>query len=159
MRFWRRITRYDPALRDERGAYLGDTWTSISDVGEEFAGVVLTLDEYDRVEAAYISSVVAFANDCGADRLEVRHLESGDGLSEGDQLSVTEAAGVVRRMLREEVVCVLESPAGDFAVHVGFDLYMYVGSDCVATRAIDHARSAGLFVDEDWPSPQRSDGG
>lgn len=143
MRFWRRITRYDPALRDARGAYLGNTWTSISDIGEEFDGVVLTRDEYDRIEEAYVSSVLALANDCGVDRLEVRHLETSEGLDDGDLLSIAEATSVVRRMLREEVVCTLESPADDFAVHIGFDLYMYVGSDCVAARALEHARSAG----------------
>jgi len=31
-------------------------------------------------------------------------------------------------MLREEILCKLEAPTHDFALHVGFDLYMYVGS-------------------------------
>jgi hypothetical protein len=38
-----RVTKYDPALRDERGGFTGDDWTSVSDVGGLFSGRVLTL--------------------------------------------------------------------------------------------------------------------
>jgi hypothetical protein len=39
-----RVTKYDPALRvGGRGAFTGDDWTSVSDVGRTFDGVVLTL--------------------------------------------------------------------------------------------------------------------
>ena len=51
-----RITRFDPALRDEGGAYTEDTWTSVSDVGKSFGGAELTLAEYERVEALYIAA-------------------------------------------------------------------------------------------------------
>jgi hypothetical protein len=57
--FWWRVTRYDPARRDERGAYRGETWTSISDVGKVFEGHKLTIDEYERVETAYVDAFVA----------------------------------------------------------------------------------------------------
>ena len=47
--FWWRVTRYDPARRDERGAYRDDTWTSISDVGNVFDNQELTIEEYKIV--------------------------------------------------------------------------------------------------------------
>lgn len=33
-----RVTKYDPSLRAEGGAYFGDDWTSINDIGRTFRG-------------------------------------------------------------------------------------------------------------------------
>lgn len=154
MRFWRRISRYDPNQRDARGAFVGTTWTSITDVGEEFDGNTLTLSDYTLVENAYVDAMVGIGLECGVDELEVRNVDVGEGLSEGAVVDLRQAKDIVRRMLREEVICALESPAGDLVVHVGFDLYMYVGSSCRAERAIEAACAAGLYVDDNWPSPQ-----
>ncbi len=58
---WFRITRYNPAFRDERGAYTRVTWTSVSDVGRTYDDEVLTLGEYERVERSYLDAVRSFA--------------------------------------------------------------------------------------------------
>jgi hypothetical protein len=52
-----RITKYDPADRDDRGAYHGSEDVS-SDSGS--------------VESAYLAAVTAFAEDTGVTRLTVR---------------------------------------------------------------------------------------
>lgn len=154
VRFWWRVTRYDPSRRDERGAYRDDTWTSVSDVGAVFCGEELTLAEYERVEAAYVEAFTAFAEESNVGSLQIRNLECADDLKEGAMVSLVEASGIVGRMLREEVICKLETSGDEFALHVGFDLYMYVGSAQPCVAAIDRARNLGLFVEEDWPSPQ-----
>jgi hypothetical protein len=74
-------------------------------------------------------------------------------------VSLVEASEIVARMLREEVICKLEAPGAEFALHVGFDLYMYVGSAQHCVVAIERARNLGLFVEEDWPSPQIGEDG
>jgi hypothetical protein len=153
-RFWWRVTRYDPALRDSRGAFRGETWTSISDVGKRFGDFELTLGEYCEVEGSYVEAFALFAEDSRADRVKVCALEHGDGVREGDVLRIGHARELLRRMLREEVVCQLEKPGGGFAVHVGFDLYMYIGSDRPCARAVKQTRAMGLYVDDGWPSPQ-----
>jgi hypothetical protein len=155
--FWWRVTRYHPARRDERGAYRGQAWTSISDVGQVFDGCELTVAEYERVEGAYLDAFVAFAEESDVERLQVRSLERGAGLEEGATVSLPDAMDIVRRMLREEVTCKLEAPRDDFALHIGFDLYMYVGSARRCDGAVERARNLGLYVDEDWPSPQLPD--
>lgn len=155
--YWWRVSRYDPAHRDARGAYVGETWTSISDVGKQFADRELTLGEYRRVEDAYVDAFAAFADDSGIDQVEVRALDAGDGLREGELLSVDDAREVVRRMLREEVICKLEAPDDRFAWHVGLDLYAYIGSDAPSTRAVEITRASGLYVDDNYPSPQLAD--
>lgn len=158
VQFWWRVSRYDPARRDERGAYQSETWTSVGDVGNRYDGRELTLAEYERVEAAYVTAFVAFATESGVERFQVRDLDSGDGLEEGAILSLDEAPAIVGRMLREDVICKLEAPSEDFALHVGFDLYMYVGSAHPCPNATRRARELGLYIEPDWPSPQLPDG-
>ena len=150
---WWRITRYDPASRDERGAYQRETWTSICDVGATFDGVVLTSDVYLHTEDAYVNAFATFAEESEIEYLEVREFEHGENLLEGDVLTISDAREVVRRMLREEVHCVLDATPKTFSVHVGFDLYMYVGSESACGHAVRVAEELGLFVDEDFPSP------
>lgn len=156
--FWWRVSRYDPALRDERGAYQVETWTSVADVGNRYDGHELILAEYERVESLYLAAFVAFANESGVEHLQIRDLERGNGLEEGAILTLHAATGVVGRMLREDVICKLEAPSNRFALHVGFDLYMYVGSSNWCPDAMRHARELGLYVEPDWPSPQLLEG-
>jgi small subunit ribosomal protein S1 len=53
-----RVTKYDPADRDERGRYVGVERSLRSDHGP--------------VEAAYLAAVAAFAEDSGVTRLAIR---------------------------------------------------------------------------------------
>jgi hypothetical protein len=67
MHSWR-VTRYDPSHRNPPGvrpvgAYAGETWTSVADVGKRFEDVELTIDEYQRVEDAYVDALRAFMRD------------------------------------------------------------------------------------------------
>jgi len=152
--FWWRVTRYDPNRRNDAGAYRDETWTSIADVGGMFEGSELTIEDYERVEDAYVDAFLAFATESDVDRLQVRSVEQAVSLEEGEVVSVDKAADIVRLMLREEVICKLETPTDDFALHVGFDLYMYVGSARPRVRAIELAGELGPYVDDNWPSPQ-----
>jgi hypothetical protein len=153
--YWWRVTRYDPARRENRGGYRDATWTSIADVGKVFNGSILTIQEYEQVERAYLDTFVSFAEESHVELLQVRSVDDGgDGLTEGSIVRLRDAVEIVRRMLREEVICKLEAPTDDFALHVGFDLYMYVGSTQPCPHATERSRELGLFVEEDWPSPQ-----
>ncbi|MFI2209190.1 RNA-binding protein [Streptomyces sp. NPDC020141] len=157
-----RITKYDPADRDEHGSYRG---------AEEAVG------DHGPVEAAYLEAISAFAEAAGIDRLEIRepsvtghvHLGAqpaveGHGLSglfpadltgyhDGAEVSLAVALELIRAMLREQGAwCRLE--AGDaFAVHVGWDQYMYVGSDQPCTDAVVRTRELGPFAEPTEASP------
>lgn len=52
-----RITKYNPANRNDSGNYCGDDWTSISDVGKFYNGELFTIEEYLRVENLYVCAV------------------------------------------------------------------------------------------------------
>jgi len=144
-----RITKYDPALRDASGAYTGDDWTSISDIGKSFAGVVLTEAEYLRVEHAYISATLAFLDEAGIPSLTVDELENPANLvlpvAEGSVVNLKQLAEVIRLILREKFWCRLEAAAG--FLHFGYDYYLYLGVPHRCPAAERTAAELGLYVE------------
>ena len=160
--FVHRITKYDPADRDEHGHYTGT-----EDTGSD----------HGPVEAAYLATIAAFAEASNVDRLEIRepavtsfvHLGveppvEGHGLGglfppdltgyhDGAEVSLPVALELVRAMLRDQGAwCRLE--VGDvFTVHVGWDQYVYVGSDRPCADAVARARELGLFPEPLTASP------
>ncbi len=158
-----RVTKYDPANRNATGAYIPNTWTSISDIGRSFDGIVLTQSEYQRVEDLYVEIAVSFLSESGAASLQIiglessdRHLEPGIALANGTQLSEENLAPVIRLALREQIWCRLEEEGGSF-IHFGYDYYMYLGviGDCPSSRRL--ATEQGLFVEE-YHSPYQEGG-
>lgn len=160
-----RVTKYDPADRDEQGSYTGPE-NELSDHGP--------------VERAYLEAVAAFAAEIGIDRLTVREpslpgngpwfgLEPpipGLGLAgilreedyhDGAEVTVETGLELVRAMLRDNGAwCRLE--AGDrFQAHVGYDQYLYIGSDRPCERAVARTGALGLFPESINASPYAFD--
>ncbi|MEU9081936.1 RNA-binding protein [Streptomyces sp. NPDC048357] len=160
--FVHRITKYDPADRNEHGHYTGAE-DSVSDHGP--------------VEAAYLAAIAAFAEDTGVDRLEIRepHVAGAvhfgveppvenrglaglfppdlTGYHDGAEVSLAVALELVRAMLRDSGAwCRLEAE-GVFTVHVGWDQYVYVGSDKPCADAVARTRALGLFPERLTGSP------
>jgi hypothetical protein len=150
VRFQFRVTKYDPRFRDPSGAYTRDDWIAVSDIGKSFGGVTLTAGEYERVENAYVSAVVAMLAEAGVDQLTVCGLEQHGDLrapfGENAVVPIARVADIARSVLREEYWCRLESPKA--FVHFGYDYYMYVGVPEVPSRALAQAHERGLFVEE-----------
>lgn len=144
-----RVSKYDPALRDEAGAFQGDDWTAISDIGRSFAGKVLTSEEYHRVETAYVSVALAFLKEGGIESVRVEQLEAPTDrpipVREGSLLAVNDLAEVIAAILREEFWCNLE--AGNAFLHFGYDYYLYLGVPHPCPAAEAFASELGLFVE------------
>ncbi|MFI6341128.1 RNA-binding protein [Streptomyces sp. NPDC050535] len=157
-----RVTKYDPADRDGHGHYTGPK-DIVSDHGE--------------VEAAYLQAVAAFAGDTGIDHLAVRepHVPcfahfgveppvDGSGLDglfpfgptgfhDGAEVSLDVALELVRAMLRDNGAwCRLEAE-NMFAVHVGWDQYLYISSSRPCAEALARTRKLGLFPERLDTSP------
>jgi hypothetical protein len=147
-----RITKYDPALRNAAGHYVRPEWTSFSDVGRDFGGVVLAMPEYERVESAYLDAAFAFLREANEPRLRVRGLENAaqSDSAPAEELEGERLRAAFRAVLREEFWCRFESPSA--FVHFGWDYYMYVGVRDECGEAQARARALGLYV-EDYPSP------
>ncbi|MFF3600658.1 hypothetical protein [Kitasatospora indigofera] len=156
-----RVTKYDPADRDERGCYTGPEDSDC---------------DHGPVEAAYLVALAAFAEEAGITELTVRDPEyHGAGLGElppaeeegmaalfrpgltgfhdGATVSPAVALEMVRVMLRESGGwCRLESD-GRFFLHVGYDQYSYVGSAVPVGRAVARTAELGLFAERITASP------
>lgn len=157
-----RVTKYDPADNDEHGHYTGSEAT-VSDHGE--------------AEASYLQAVAAFAADTGIDHLTVREPQipsfahfgveppvDGYGLDglfpagptgfhDGAEVPLEIGLRLVRAMLRGNGAwCRLETE-GAFAVHVGWDQYLYISSSRQCEEALAHTRELGLFSERLDASP------
>jgi len=154
MRFNFRITKYDPSKRNELGHYLAKDWTSISDIGKDFSGRILTKAEYQRVESSYLESISAFLIDSKIEHLAVQQLEMHGtqfNFRIGQELNLGEVLQISRLSLQEKLWCKLQSPRRAY-VHFGYDYYMYIGVSRPCIAAITKAQSLGLFV-EPFRSP------
>ncbi|WP_205328660.1 S1 RNA-binding domain-containing protein [Glycomyces sp. YM15] len=134
-----------------------------------YIGTEVTTSDHGPIEAAYLQAVAAFAADAGVERLAIREPEAtgfvhfgaepavpGHGLAEifppdltgyhdGAEITVDVALELVRAMLRDNGAwCRLEAE-GAFAVHVGWDQYVYVRTSSPSTDAMARTRALGLF--------------
>jgi hypothetical protein len=153
-----RITKYNPAFRAANGAYQGDDWTSISDIGKIFNGIELTRTEYERVEHAYVTTALKFLQDSGISSLKVSELENNFGFplapANDEHLSLSQITVTLSSLLREAFWCKLECPQA--FIHVGYDYCMYVGVPNVSHSALEFASNSGLFV-ELFESPYKNE--
>ncbi|MEU2287067.1 S1 RNA-binding domain-containing protein [Streptomyces sp. NPDC013178] len=161
-----RITKYDPADRDEHGHYIG---------------LEEPTSDHGAVEEAYLQAVAAFAAGAGIDRLAIREPQiagvahfglepamEGHGLGglfpsdlsgfhDGAEISLSVGLELVRAMLRGNGAwCRLEAE-DTFAVHVGWDQYLYVSGDKLCESALAHTRALGLFPERLQASPYEAD--
>ncbi|MPY54951.1 S1 RNA-binding domain-containing protein [Streptomyces acidicola] len=156
------VTKYDPAERDQHGHY---------------AGAEPAINDHGPVEATYLQAVAAFAEDTGVDRLAIREPQIGGfahfgleppvdgyglaglfpaglaGFHDGALVPIAVGLELVRAMLRDNGAwCRLEAE-GAFAVHVGWDQYLYIGSSHPCETALARTRALGLFPERLDASP------
>lgn len=163
MKSWR-VTKYNPAHRDAQGKFSSAEWTSVHDVGKFFGGKELTVDEYLRMENAYIDTIVDFCTDAGCLSLTVRDAEQAGPIPNvlGEVLLVPPAPLskvscddlpiVIRSCLREIFWCRLEAEDESFKIHFGYDYYVYILGVEPSSVTLATARARGMFV-EPWQSP------
>ena len=140
-----RITKYNPENRNNQGHYLDlDEWTEFSDVGGK-----ISLDEYLKVEMAYISSALDLISESESLGLKVVSLEdyrNNCTYKEAEVVLIKDLASVIRSLLRGEYWCRLESK--NAFVHIGWDYYMYIGVKALSLESITRATKRGLFVEQ-----------
>lgn len=158
-----RITKYNPAFRDERGAYQKDEWISFSDIGLYFDGKELTFEEYRTVEDAYVFTALRFLSEANLKSIKVISLGTNSPkvkkslladipynpklIKNEMDVSDKDLESICRLVLREVFWCRLVSDS-DFYIHFGWDYYMYVGSSVWSEEAISFGRAQNLFIEE-----------
>ncbi|MEW1870078.1 S1 RNA-binding domain-containing protein [Streptomyces caelestis] len=156
------VTKYDPADRDQYGHY---------------AGAEPATSDHGPIEAAYLQAFAAFAEETGVDQLAIREPQIGGfahfgleppvadhgladlfpagltGFHDGALVPVAAGLELVRAMLRDNGAwCRLEVEEA-FSVHVGWDQYLYIGSNLPCEAALARTRSLGLFPERLDASP------
>jgi len=169
-----RITKYDQSKRNESGTYTGpNAWTSYSDVGDIFDGKELLLEECLRVESAYIETAIKLFEYSGLPylrltRTKVHEWEQKRIREEGypfydpafELIDVTEDAiicpkdmrTILQMIFRGFVEASLEWQ-DKFYIHIGWDFYMYVGTNKTDEVIHDAIHAKGLYIDKNHPSP------
>jgi hypothetical protein len=153
-----RVTKYNPAFRDQSGAYIKDEWTFFGQIGQTFSGVLFTADEYERVEQAYVQTAFSFLRESGVLSLRIVGLENSRmqplDFQNDSVLTLDRIGEIIRRILRDEFWCRLEGGGG--FIHFGWDYYMYIGvpHPCPTAQAL--AVELGLYV-EVFASPHVGD--
>ncbi|MEH3068180.1 MAG: hypothetical protein PGN15_09055 [Aeromicrobium erythreum] len=126
----------------------------MADVGSRFNGIVLSDEEYVRVENTYIAAVVRFSVATSASLFRVVFMGSQDAnfaLSAGQLVVRSDVGPIVRGNLRGELDCALEAVNGRLQIAFGYDLYMYVGADIPCERAVAGAEEDGLWLEPGVP--------
>lgn len=157
-----RITKYNPANRDENGAYKLDEWTSISDIGKEFNGTPFDYQDYISTEDKYISAILEFCNYFNIQEFEIKNLELYDqdtwdkyslglketfeGIKNKKIILKQELVNIARLILREYFWCDLENK--DKGIHFGYDYYMYFDTGTKMPKELKNKiEIIGLYVD------------
>lgn len=168
-----RISKYNPELRDEHGAYQQDEWTSVCDIGKHFAAGTLTIKDYLAVESCYIDAVLYLWQLAEHQALCVIGLETNTLKNNPTHLAnlpalreivtaampvenqelpgLTALTKIVSQILREFIWCKLESKSGLY-FHFGRDYYIYCGGVELSENNRCAIEGIGLFV-EDCSSP------
>lgn len=139
-----RITKYDPIRRNSHGHYLHDEWTEFSDVGAS-----VSLEDYERVENAYINAALNFASSWGSTEISVSGLEDYQNrcqFKDGQRIQLSDIPSILRSLLRCEFWCRLEASEG--FLHVGRDFYMYAGSTQTSEELLTANHGSGLFIEK-----------
>ncbi len=158
-----RITKYNPAFRDEQGFYRKNDWTSISDVGQTFDDRILTIEEYKQIEDAYTKAVNIILQEKDILQLTVHSLEKNDCIEEHIlsskdeefyiriaellQLDLENIEMAVRLALRELIWCTLSCSTKNVEIEFGYDYYMYIRCDAISELAQKKISEYGLFVE------------
>ena len=157
-RFYHQVTKYNPLFRNEQGHYLLDEWTSISDIGKDFAGQRLHLDEYLAVEARYVQAVQLFfagSEQVSLESVETSWAEDADDLLRPVCQQVVNGCrrfpyaalpDLVRLALREILWFRLVDDTGAKAVEFGYDYYMYLGYEVADPECFEKIEQLPLFI-------------
>jgi hypothetical protein len=157
-----RISKYNPDNRDGSGLYKVDEWTSFSDIGKEFNGVLFTLQEYISMEDKYVSAVLEFCSYFEIKMIQINNLElyssdiwdkdsvnlkeTCEKLKYGKIFFIAEIENLVRLILREYLWCDLE--INDKWIHFGYDFYMYFETGAKIPEELKiKIQKTGLYIE------------
>lgn len=70
------IVKYSPSGYNKNGIYISNDWCSISDIGKNFNGNILSVDDYLNVEDKYINTILSIMQKLDCTYLTIEYVES-----------------------------------------------------------------------------------
>ena len=144
------IVKYEPRYYDENGAYQKDEWTCFSDVGKEYEGKVVTMEDYLDVENRFINITRAILEASGCKYITLGYMEARrrKGLKEGMRVRVQDIDPFLRFALRGKAYIVFINKSKNIQFDFDNDV-LYMNLNCRIPndelRAIVESR--GLYLD------------
>lgn len=168
-----RLSKYDPAFRNQNGAYTKDEWISYCDIGTVYDGVVFTKEEYLRVETTFIDVILQVLSSLGATTFQIRKLELPftvkkkqqllepyglsmsplekmilSSLQEGQSVSTSEMEAYLRLFLRECFWCELHTPGSEVVLYPGDDYFMHLRCESLDNNIIHICKEQGFYIED-----------
>lgn len=144
------IVKYEPQYYDENGAYQKDEWTCFSDVGKEYEGKVVTMEDYLDVENRFINITRAILEASGCKYITLGYMEARrrKGLKEGMRVRVQDIDPFLRFALRGKayIVFINKSKGVQFDFSEDF-LYMHLNCRIPDDELRAIVESRGLYLD------------
>lgn len=160
-----RITKYNPALRDKKGSYLKNEWTSMYDVGKVFDKKKFSIEDYLSIEQKYLTAITTIFGENLINQMKIKNIEKFyihhecfeyytqdliDQfclLNEKTVITKKVLTNILRLILRENIWARIETRDHQY-IHFGYDYYMYTGIKNVEDSIIRDVERLGLFVEE-----------
>lgn len=168
-----RITKYDPMLRNQKGAYIGNDWTSIYDFGDAVRQT--TLQSYYDIETAYIDTYMEILISKKVSYLTLNHVEIVSDIQEcieklktlnvklsttqiellrtirdGCQFALNEFPDIFKLVMRELIWCDLCNCFENIIIEFGYDYYTYITCQIIDENIIEYAHSKGIYIGANW---------
>jgi hypothetical protein len=157
--FYKQVTKYNPLFRNEKGHYLPDEWYLFTQVGDEFAGQRLRLEEYLAVEARYVQAAQLFL--AGSARVKLESVEVHWAGEMDEALTAvykqvennvcsfpySDLGALVALALRECLWFRLVDDTETKALEFGYDFYMHLGFEVPDPECFRKIEQLGLFVE------------
>ena len=144
------IVKYRPEFYDEKGRYQKDEWTSFSDVGKEYEGRIVTMEEYTEIENRFISITHAILEEAGCKYITLGYVYKSHHkrVKEGMRVSASEIDYYLRLALRGKVFIVFINSSRGIQFDWSEDyLYMHLFCRIPDDRLREIVESRGLYLD------------
>ena len=150
LKSYHEIVKYEPRFYDENGVYQKDEWTSFFDVGKEYEGKVVTMEDYLDVENRFIGITRAVLEAAGCSFVTLGYVESGKrkGIKEGMRVRIQEVDPFLRLALRGKAFIVFINKRKGIQFDYNDEvLYMHLYCRIPKEELQAIVESRGLYLD------------
>jgi len=159
--YYFRVTKYNPIYRDENGFYKKNEWISVGDIGQCYDGEILTAENYQNIENAYVNAILSAVYELKVKSFKITCLQKNDyreygfvyepqlkclhkTISDKMIMSIIDIPDAAKLILRENLWAKLES--NYLSIHFGYDYYIYFCAKKKLNQSLKIIEESGLFI-------------